>query len=101
MPRARVSVDFKQGDAASLPLAASKIDFIICRAAFKNFSDPLGALREMHRVLRPGGTALIIDMRNDVSDEAITGQVEKLRLGLINAFATKIIFKHMLRKRAY
>ena len=99
--RARESVDFKQGDAASLPLAGSTIDFIICRAAFKNFSDPLGALREMHRVLRPGGTALIIDMRNDVSDEAITGQVEKLRLGLINAFVTKIIFKHMLRKRAY
>jgi hypothetical protein len=25
----------------------------------------------------------------------------KLRLGLINAFVTKIIFKHMLRRRAY
>ena len=96
--RAGVFVDFKQGDAAALPLAASTIYFIICRAAFKNFSDPLGTLREIHRVLRPEGTALIIDMRNDVSDKEISSQVKKLR---VNAFVTKIIFKHMLRKRAY
>jgi ubiquinone/menaquinone biosynthesis C-methylase UbiE len=63
--------------------------------------DPLGAIREMHRVLRPGGTALIIDMRKDASDEEISDQVKKLRVGAINAFVTKIIFKHMLRKRAY
>jgi ubiquinone/menaquinone biosynthesis C-methylase UbiE len=99
--RAGVAVSFQQGDAAALPLAANTIDFIICRAAFKNFSDPLGAIREMHRVLRPGGTALIIDMRNDVSDEEISDQVKKLRAGAINAFVTKIIFKHILRKRAY
>lgn len=99
--RAGVAVSFQQGDAAALPLAADTIDFIICRAAFKNFSDPLGAIRELHRVLRPGGTALIIDMRNDVSDEEISDEVKKLRVGAINAFVTKIIFKHMLRKRAY
>jgi ubiquinone/menaquinone biosynthesis C-methylase UbiE len=99
--RAGVAVSFQQGDAAALPLAANTIDFIICRAAFKNFSDPLGAIREMHRVLRPGGTALIIDMRKDASDEEISDQVKKLRVGAINAFVTKIIFKHMLRKRAY
>jgi len=99
--RAGVAVSFQQGDAAALPLATDTIDFIICRAAFKNFSDPLGAIREMHRVLRPGGTVLIIDMRNDVSDEEISGQVKKLRVGAINAFITKIIFKHILKKRAY
>jgi ubiquinone/menaquinone biosynthesis C-methylase UbiE len=99
--RAGVAVSFQQGDAAALPLATDTIDFIICRAAFKNLSDPLGAIREMHRVLRPGGTVLIIDMRNDVSDGEISGQVKKLRVGAINAFITKIIFKHILKKRAY
>jgi ubiquinone/menaquinone biosynthesis C-methylase UbiE len=37
----------------------------VCRAAFKNFTEPVKALAEMRRVLRPGGTALIIDMRRD------------------------------------
>src|ERR1700736_4208925 len=50
--RAGVAVDFREGDAAALPFADQSFDFAICRAAFKNFSDPIGALREMHRILR-------------------------------------------------
>src|SRR5262249_35453455 len=73
--RAGVEVDFREGDAAALPSAADQFDFIVCRAAFKNFSDPVGALREMHRVLRQGGKALIIDMRSDASDKAIVDEV--------------------------
>jgi len=38
-------------------------DFIISTAAFKNFAAPVGVLREMYRVLKTNGKALIIDMR--------------------------------------
>ena len=99
--RAGVDVEFRLGDAASLPFPDHSFDFVMCRAAFKNFSDPVAALREMHRVLRPGGKALVIDMRNDASDEAIESTVENMRLGRIDAFLTRAVFKHMLRKRAY
>lgn len=99
--RAGVCVDFRQGDAAALPFAAESFDFIVCRAAFKNFGDPQGALGEMHRVLRTGGTTMIIDLRNDASDAAIGEAVEEMHLGAIDAFATRAIFKHVLRKRAY
>ena len=99
--RAAVDVDFRQSDAAALPFADDTFDFIVCRAAFKNFSNPVTALGEMHRVLRPDGKALIIDMRNDASNEAIDSTVDDMRLGPVDAFLTRAIFKHMLRRRAY
>jgi len=99
--RAGVDIEFRQGDAAALPFPNETFDFVVCRAAFKNFSDPVGALGEMHRVLRTDGTALIIDMRNDASDEAIDDTVDEMGLGRISAFLTRATFKHMLRKRAY
>jgi ubiquinone/menaquinone biosynthesis C-methylase UbiE len=98
--RAGVEVDFRNGDAAALPFAANVFDFIVCRAAFKNFSDPVGALGEMHRVLRPDGRALIIDMRSDASRKSITAEVAKMHLGPINAFLTRTTLS-ALRKRAY
>ena len=56
--QAGVAVDFEHGDAADLPFPDGQFDFIVCRAAFKNFTRPLVALNEMHRVLKEGGTAL-------------------------------------------
>src|SRR5262249_42543652 len=97
--RARVAVDFHHGDAAEMPFGADSFDFIVCRAAFKNFSEPVEALREMHRVLKPRGEALIIDMRRDASDAAIDEHVRDRKLGRVDAALSKGIFKLLLRKR--
>ena len=99
--KAGVTVDFRHGDAASMPFAADAFDFIVCRAAFKNFAEPYTALDEMHRVLRSGGQALIVDMRNDASDADIDNQVRDMKLGRIDALLTRGIFKYALRRRAY
>src|SRR5262245_43273435 len=99
--QAGVEVEFRQGDAAALPFADDSFDFVVCRAAFKNFSDPIGALAEMYRVLRSGGEALIIDMRNDATDMEIDTAVDNMHLTRVNAFLVRVTFKHMLRKRAY
>jgi len=98
---AGVKVDFHHGDAAAIPFPDDSFDFIVCRAAFKNFSDPTGALAEMHNVLRPGGEALIIDMSRDASNAAIDDVVDNMKLGTIDALMTRAVFKHSLRKRAY
>ncbi len=98
--RAGVAVEFRQGDAAAMPFPDGAFDFIVCRAAFKNFGDPVGALEEMHRVLRPGGEALIIDMRKDATNAALDDAVAGMRLGRVGAVLTRIIFRQ-LRKRAY
>src|SRR5271155_1499432 len=64
---AGVETDFRRGDAAQMPFESNTFDAIFCRAAFKNFSEPVAALKEIRRVLKPGATALIIDLRRDVS----------------------------------
>jgi ubiquinone/menaquinone biosynthesis C-methylase UbiE len=84
-----------------MPLEESRFDFVVCRAAFKNFADPLGALNEMHRVLKPGGTALIIDLRRDATWQSIKGAVNGMNLGMVNSAITKLTFRFMLLKRAY
>ena len=94
------AVEFRQGDAAHMPFDDEIFDFIICTAAFKNFADPVGALREMYRVLRAHGRAVIIDMRRDVSDEAIRDFVKSMCLSRIDSLMTKWIFKK-LRRTAY
>lgn len=97
---AYVSVDFRHGDAAHLPFPADSFDFVVCQAAFKNFSDPVRALGEMHRVLKPGGKALILDLRCDAPRAAIRAEVKKMGLGWFNALMTRMIL-NWLRKRAY
>lgn len=96
-----VSVHFIHGSASDIPLEDCFFDLIVCRAAFKNFSDPLGALNEMHRVLKPGGKAIIIDLRKDTSWQEIASYVDHLKVSRISTWMTKITFKHMLLKRAY
>jgi len=93
-------VEFRQGDAAHMPFDDEMFDFIICTSAFRNFADPVGALREMYRVLKEDGRALIIDMRRDASDEAIRDFVKSMDLGRIDSLMTKWTFK-LLRRTAY
>jgi ubiquinone/menaquinone biosynthesis C-methylase UbiE len=81
---AGVTARFEMGDAAALPVPDSSVDFVVCRAAFKNFSRPVAAMAEMRRVLRPGGTALLIDMRHDVPIAEVKAYVDGLGVGWLN-----------------
>ncbi|HVP48809.1 MAG TPA: class I SAM-dependent methyltransferase [Bryobacteraceae bacterium] len=98
---AGVDVDFRLGDAANMPFEDESFDFLLCRAAFKNFSRPVRALEEMYRVLKPGGRALIIDLRKDAPKESVSKTVDGMRLGGVNTVITKLAFRFMLLKRAY
>jgi SAM-dependent methyltransferase len=44
------------GDALHLPFPDGTFDHIICSEVFEHIPDDLDAMRELHRVLRPGGT---------------------------------------------
>jgi ubiquinone/menaquinone biosynthesis C-methylase UbiE len=99
--KAGVAVDVRHGNASQMPLHDASFDFVVCLAAFKNFTDPIGAMNEMHRVLKPGGQASIIDLRKDATREEIDAEVRKMHLSPINTHLTRWTFQFMLVKRAY
>jgi ubiquinone/menaquinone biosynthesis C-methylase UbiE len=98
---AGVAAKFERGDAAHMPFPDASFDFAVCTAAFKNFSDPAGALDEIHRVLKPDGRASIIDLRKDASLAAIREQVRGMNLSRVNAALTRWTFRFLLLRRAY
>ena len=98
---AGVRVDFRQGSASNMPLEKDSFDFLLCRAAFKNFADPVGALQEMCRVLKPGVRGLIIDLKRNADPETISHHVDGMGLSWLNRMLTKMAFKGMLLKSAY
>jgi ubiquinone/menaquinone biosynthesis C-methylase UbiE len=98
---AGVSVDVRQGNASAMPLPDASFDAVVCVAAFKNFTDPLGAINEMYRVLRPGAEASIFDLRKDATRPEIDAEVRSMQLSTWNALMTRWTFELLLLKRAY
>lgn len=49
-------LDWRQGDAAALPVGDDEFDAVFCQMAMMFFPDPVAALREMGRAARPGGS---------------------------------------------
>ena len=98
---AGVAVDFQRGNASDMPFDGDAFDFIICCAAFKNFSEPVRAIQEMHRVLKPGGLALIVDLRRDASTHDINTAIKAMGLNGVNTLLTKWTFRTFLLKNAY
>jgi ubiquinone/menaquinone biosynthesis C-methylase UbiE len=96
-----VPADFRLGNASEMAFADQSFDLLVCRAAFKNFSEPDKALREMRRVLRPGGTGVIIDLRRDATMADVKQCVGGMNLGFWDRWATTLTFRFMLLKRAY
>jgi ubiquinone/menaquinone biosynthesis C-methylase UbiE len=99
--RASVKIDFQHGNASAMPFADDTFDLILCRAAFKNFSEPLEAMNEMHRVLKPQGRAVILDLRKDASMDDISAYIKDANVGWANSLIYKVTFRYLLIPRAY
>jgi len=98
---AGTDTEFLLGDASAMPFCDDTFGFIICRAAFANFSGPVQALREMYRVMKPGGAALITDLRREATRESVDAEVGGLGLGWVDSQVLKWIFRYDLIPRAY
>ena len=56
------NVSFTLGNVYALPLADGAFTLVTCRNALHRFPEPVAALKEMARVLTPGGRLVIYDL---------------------------------------
>lgn len=54
------NVEFKVGDIYDLPFEDGEFDVVFSHSVTEHLSDPVRALRELHRVAKPGGLAGIV-----------------------------------------
>ncbi|MFN8096142.1 MAG: class I SAM-dependent methyltransferase [Vicinamibacteria bacterium] len=52
------------GDAERLPVASGRFDGALVAFGIRNVGEPLAALREVHRALRPGGRFVVLEFQS-------------------------------------
>lgn len=60
--RGIANIEFRRGDVEKLPFANASFDVVTTRLSAHHWPNPLSALREFHRVLRPNGRLLVDDV---------------------------------------
>lgn len=59
--KTRIPVQLMQGSATEIPLENGSVDTLVMTWTLCSLPDPLAALREMRRVLNPGGALLFVE----------------------------------------
>jgi ubiquinone/menaquinone biosynthesis C-methylase UbiE len=88
-------VRFLEGNAAALPLDDGAFDLVVSTLSLHHWRDRAAALREIHRVLKPGGRAWIWDIRKDTTPE--TEREARRRYGGMAAF----LFLRLVRLHSF
>ncbi len=74
-----------KADICDLPFADNSYDFIICNHVLEHIPDHQKAMKELYRVLAPGGTAILqvpykADLEKTFEDDSITDKDERTRI---------------------
>ncbi|HET9268328.1 MAG TPA: metalloregulator ArsR/SmtB family transcription factor [Vicinamibacterales bacterium] len=61
--RKLTNITWKRGDLEDVPLPDRSVDLVLLSQALHHAAQPARALTEAHRILRPGGRVLVLDLR--------------------------------------
>ncbi|TET51657.1 MAG: class I SAM-dependent methyltransferase, partial [Anaerolineales bacterium] len=64
-------VEMRAADVCHLPFEDERFDAVVSTGSIHHWKDPLAGLIEVHRVLKPGGYALISDLVADTPQEVL------------------------------
>ena len=64
-----LQVKVSRGHATDIPYSDNSFDYVISLGGLQHWSAPELALAEIHRVLRPGGKALLYNLRREMPEE--------------------------------
>jgi ubiquinone/menaquinone biosynthesis C-methylase UbiE/DNA-binding transcriptional ArsR family regulator len=56
------NLEFRLGDLQAPPIQPASVDLVILSQALHHAEDPVEALRSAHRILRPGGQVMVLDL---------------------------------------
>ncbi|MCL4534052.1 MAG: class I SAM-dependent methyltransferase [Bacteroidetes bacterium] len=60
-------VNFSKGTAESIPFPDGSFDVVVSTLSLHHWTDPAAGLREIGRVLKPGGRFIVLDLRRDLA----------------------------------
>ncbi len=74
-----------KADITKLPFEDNTYDFILCNHVLEHIPDDTKAMKELYRILRPGGTAILqipqdLSRENTFEDNSITSKTERARI---------------------
>ncbi|HVM73854.1 MAG TPA: class I SAM-dependent methyltransferase [Candidatus Paceibacterota bacterium] len=71
------NVDLKKASVYKLPFKTTSVDAVICKDSLHHFNNPASAIREMFRIIKPGGYLYIQDIRRDLPGYLISRSIER------------------------
>lgn len=88
----RVPVTFERADAYRLPFPDASFDLVWCAQSMISLDDPPAAIREMARVLKPGGTVAVLE--TDDYHHVLLPWPVNLELAILKAVRTAAVKRH-------
>lgn len=89
------NLEYRLGDLESLPIAKGEVDVAIFSQSLHHAQHPANAMTEAHRILKPGGRVIILDLLKHHFEEARTLYAD-LWLGF-----TKVELQKLLEKSGF
>jgi ArsR family transcriptional regulator len=86
------NLEYRLGDLESLPIAKSEVDVAIFSQSLHHAQHPASAMTEAHRILKPGGRVIILDLLKHHFEEARTLYAD-LWLGFTQVELQKLLEK--------